>query len=87
VKYLSAESVAEMLGCSVSTVKRVAKRIGAGIVVDDRRLVALEPWDLRSIEAHIQNSAGNPDWIALKGTGPHSRYRKTKAGLRRKPGR
>ncbi len=85
--YLSAESAAKVLGCSVSTVKRIAKRLGAGIVVDGRRLVALAPAELPAIKAHVHQTTGNPDWIATKGTGPHSRFVQTKTGLRRKPGR
>jgi hypothetical protein len=87
VSYLSAESAAKSLGCSASTVKRAAKRLGIGIVVDGTRLVAIAPAELPALKACVQTTSGNPDWIATRGTGPHSRFVRTKGGLRRKRGR
>lgn len=87
VVYLSLVTAATKLGCSPRTVGRVARRIGAGILADGKKVVAVAVHELPLLKPHVHESAGNPEWIATKGTGPHSRFRKTKRGLQRKPGR
>ena len=78
VVYLTSSEAAEKLGCSVKTVTRAARRAGVGVFVHGgNRLAALHPSDLTRMKSVIHESSGNPDWIATRGKGPHSRFRKT----------
>lgn len=67
VVYLSMESAAKRLGCSSPTIRRVAKRLGRGIQVQDGRIVALALHELPLIKPHIHETSGNPAWIATRG--------------------
>lgn len=73
---LSPSEVAELLGVSVQTVGRASKRGGLGIRLKSGRLVAVKYGDVRGIRESMRGEVGNPDWIAARGKGPHSRFRK-----------
>jgi hypothetical protein len=64
VVYLTMTAAARRLGCSIPTVRRVAKSKGVGIVADGTRIVALAEQDLSAIEPLIHRTSGNPAWIA-----------------------
>lgn len=59
MKQLSTQEAADLCGCSVRTVQRLAKRLGAGVVVGGRTLV-LTQQDVERIRAAYQGRAGNP---------------------------
>lgn len=67
VVYLSMESAAKQLGCSSPTVRRIAKRLGRGIQVQDGRIVALAMHELPLLKPHIHETSGNPVWISTRG--------------------
>ena len=75
-EYVNATTAAKILGCSRSSVCRVAKNYGIGIFTSGR-LAALAKCDLNQIKSHVHECAGNPEWIAGRG-------RKTKKSRRKK---
>ena len=74
--FFSPSEVASLLGVSGNTVGRAAARGGLGIRLKSGRLVAVKYGDLKAIKENMRGEVGNPDWIATRGTGPHSRFRK-----------
>lgn len=72
----SPSEVAVLLGVSGNTVGRAAKKSGVGVRLKSGRLVAVKYGDLVAIRETMHGVVGNPDWIATRGTGPHSRFKK-----------
>ncbi len=64
VGYYSTRQAAEKLGCSAKTISRAARKTGRGIWFIGGRLAALSPTDLVALKPHINDTPGNPDWIA-----------------------
>lgn len=77
--YYSAKQVAESLECGSATVRRAAKRAKVGIYVAGGRLVALSPADIEALKPYIHETSGNPNWIAARGKGEHSRSKPTRS--------
>lgn len=76
--YLSPSEVATLLRVSGHTVERAARRGGVGIRLRSGRLAAVKYGDVAAIRANMRGEVGNPNWIAARGKGPHSRFaRKT----------
>lgn len=76
--YISGQEAARRLGVAAITVSRIARREGIGIIVEDGRLAALAITDLQLIKLHIHETSGNPNWIAARGTGKHSRLNRSR---------
>jgi excisionase family DNA binding protein len=74
--YYSGTQAAKFLGCSVNTISRAARKAGVGIWLIGGRLAALSPADVEALKAHIHETSGNPNWIATRGQGKNSRFRK-----------
>jgi excisionase family DNA binding protein len=81
VAYVSMEGAAKRLGCASPTVRRVAKRCGVGIVTERNRIVAIAEHELPLIATRIHETSGNPNWIAARGAGNKSRFKR--AGQRK----
>lgn len=64
VVYISGQEAARRLGCAHTTVSRVARSNGIGVIVEDGRLAALATTDLPTLKAYIKPTSGNPVWIA-----------------------
>jgi excisionase family DNA binding protein len=73
--YYSGTQAAELLGCSVNTVGRAARRADVGVWLVGGRLAALSPADVEALKPHIHDTSGNPNWIATRGNGPHARFK------------
>lgn len=77
VAYISPSELAAKLKISPNTVGRAARRAGVGIYTyGGKRLAAVHPSEVEKLKAAVRESAGNPDWIATRGKGPHSRFRR-----------
>ena len=70
---VSPSEAARLTGVSVNTVGRACQRGRLGLRLRSGRLVAIRYADLRRVRAHMRGEVGNPDWIATRGQGPHSR--------------
>ncbi len=77
--YFSGTQAAKQLGCSVKTICRAARRADVGIWLISGRLAALSPADVAALKPHIHETSGNPNWIATRGTGEHSRFKTPRA--------
>lgn len=84
VVYLCIETAAKRLGCSRSTVRRVAKSRGYGIQTDNKRIVAVAAHELPLIKPHVHETAGNPVWIAA-GKEAKRKAKRPAPGRRSKP--
>jgi hypothetical protein len=74
VVYFSSKEAAKKLGCCIKTVTRAARRSGRGVYVSGgKRLAALHPADLTALRATINETSGNPDWIAAAKAKPSKR--------------
>ena len=62
--YYSTRQAAAKLGCSAKTISRAAEKAGVGIRFVGGRLAALAPADLVTIRPLINETSGNPNWIA-----------------------
>jgi hypothetical protein len=67
VVYISGQEAAKRLGVAPITISRVARRTGIGVFVEDGRLAALATTDLLRLKPHINETCGNPAWIAARG--------------------
>lgn len=79
VVYISPQEAAKKIGCSYKTIKRAASRTGVGVAVrsatdGSRRVVAFLESDLPKLREACHETSGNPNWIANRGKGPHSRF-------------
>lgn len=78
VAYISPSELAASLKISPNTVTRAARRAGVGVYTyGGKRLAAVHPSDVPRLKAAIHETSGNPTWIATRGKGPHSRFRKS----------
>ena len=66
MKLSTAEQVATKIKCSKCTVHRWALRLNVGRLYGITRLFS--DADISKIKSHVQQTAGNPDWIASKKT-------------------
>ena len=66
-----------LLGVSPNTVGRASKKSGVGVRLKSGRLVAVKYEDVKAIKETMRGEVGNPDWIATRGHGPHSRFKKS----------
>ena len=73
--YYSGTQAAELLGCSVNTAGRAARRADVGVWLVGGRLAALSPADVEALKTHIHDTSGNPNWIATRGNGPRARFK------------
>ena len=65
VVYFTSAEAAEKLGCCIKTVTRAARRVNRGVFVHGgKRLAALAAADLTALRSAINDTVGNPDWIA-----------------------
>ena len=78
--YYSANQAAAGLGCSTKTVCRAARRADVGVWLISGRLAALSPADVASLKECIHETSGNPNWIAARVTGKHSRLKLRQSG-------
>lgn len=70
------DDAAARLKGSRQAVRRAAMARGLGIRVGGNRLVAVRYGDLTAISQEMHRRSGNPEWIARRGIGPHSRVRR-----------
>lgn len=75
MKARSQTEVAKMLGVSGNTVGRAARRAGVGVYDHTGKLLCLLDGQLGALKSEIRGEVGNPNWIATRGTGPHSRFK------------
>ena len=61
---ISPSEAAKIVGASVNTVGRAARRGGLGVRLASGRLVAVKYGDLGGIRANMRGEVGNPNWIA-----------------------
>lgn len=73
---ISIDEAAARLKGSRQAVRRAAAATGLGIQVHGGRLVAVRYGDLTAISREMRRRVGNPQWIARRGIGPHSRIRR-----------
>jgi hypothetical protein len=64
MKLSTAEQVATRIKCSKCTVHRWALRLNVGRLYGITRLFSDS--DVSKIKSHVQQTAGNPDWINSK---------------------
>jgi hypothetical protein len=65
IHILTLADVAKLIGCSKATVSRAAHTAKVGFVAGNR-LMGFTKDDIVKIKPYVHETAGNPDWIALK---------------------
>lgn len=75
IRARSQTEVARMLGVSGNTVGRAARRAGVGVYDHAGKLLCLLDGQLGALKGAIRGEVGNPNWIATRGTGKHSRFK------------
>jgi len=65
VVYLSPIEVATRLGVSTNTIGRAARRAKCGVYTHGgNKLAAISSAEVASLRSHINETSGNPVWIA-----------------------
>jgi len=71
---LSPSEAARLLGVSSNTVGRACLRGDIGLRLRSGRLAAIRYCDLDAVRRNMRGEVGNPNWIAARGKGRHSRF-------------
>jgi len=71
---VSPTEAARILSVSTNTVGRACLRGNVGLRLRSGRLAAIRYADLDKVRENMRGEVGNPNWIAARGKGRHSRF-------------